>query len=97
MNLRRCAAPRQARAGGRTSRAARALWPIGGRGHEHDAALSGLPDLAVTSLSIQTPQIADYEEFLETGAGFIAHTDGVLVSPWIAGAAEFRDEFLDAG
>jgi hypothetical protein len=66
--------------------------------YERVPALAGLTSRAVTSLAIETPDPADYREFLETVDAFLGHSGGVLVSPRELDRAQFRERFLeDAG
>lgn len=63
-------------------------------GRYHAPALSTLESRAVTSLAILTADIADYREYLETVRAYLAHTGGVVVSPWELNEDEFAAEFL---
>ena len=58
-------------------------------------ALAGLASLAVTSLAIETPDLDDYREFLETVDAFLGHSGGALVIPRELDRAGFRERFLD--
>lgn len=49
---------------------------------------------AVTSLSIETLDLDDYRDFLETVYAFLAHTRGFLANLRDLDASEFRTEFL---
>jgi hypothetical protein len=51
---------------------------------------------AVTWLRIETPHLADYREFLETVAAFLAHGRGIVVSFKELDAARFRAELIDS-
>jgi hypothetical protein len=61
----------------------------------HLERVAGLPAVAVTSLSIETPDLGDYREYLETVRNFIAAIRGMLIAPWEADETEFTAEFLD--
>ncbi|MCW6005127.1 hypothetical protein K1W54_11120 [Micromonospora sp. CPCC 205371] len=65
-------------------------------GRYHAPALSDLDSRAVTSLAIETADLADYREFLETVRAYLAHAGGVVVSPWELDEDEFAAEFLTA-
>jgi hypothetical protein len=56
--------------------------------------ISAMTTLAVTSLAIDTFDLQDYREFLETVHFFLDFTKGVLVNPWELDAKAFREEFL---
>jgi hypothetical protein len=58
-------------------------------------ALVELPSRAVTMLAIETPDPADFREFLESVDAFLGHSGGVLVSPRVLDRAAFRERFLD--
>jgi hypothetical protein len=49
---------------------------------------------AVTSLTIETHLVADYREFLEAVASFLAHTKGIVANFREIDAAKFIAEFL---
>lgn len=57
--------------------------------------IHAIKNAAVTSLIVETKQLADYREFLETVHFFLDHTKGVLVNYYDLDAAAFREEFLD--
>lgn len=50
---------------------------------------------AVTSLRIETRHLADYREFLETVAFFLAHGNGIVANFKELDAARFHTEFLE--
>lgn len=49
---------------------------------------------AVTSLTIETHLVADYREFLQAVASFLAHTRGIVANVRDLDAARFAAEFL---
>ncbi|HEX3762054.1 MAG TPA: hypothetical protein VHW23_25310 [Kofleriaceae bacterium] len=59
-------------------------------------AAAALRSPAVTSLSLETPDVADYREFLDTVYGFLVHSRGFLANVRDLDAAAFRAEFLEA-
>lgn len=56
--------------------------------------ISAMNNLAVTSLTIETFDLIDYQEYLETVYFFLDYTRGVIVSIWELDAASFKEEFL---
>jgi hypothetical protein len=56
---------------------------------------SHIQNPAVTSLRIEAHLLADYREFLETVAFFLAHSKGIVANFKELDAAQFRAEFLD--
>ncbi len=65
------------------------------RAGRYQRAASHIQRPAVTSLRIETPHLADYREFLETVAFFLAHGNGIVANFKELDATRFRTEFLE--
>lgn len=62
--------------------------------YSNNPKLSAMNNLAVTSLTIETFDLRDYQEFLEAVYFFLDYTKGVIVNAWKLDAASFQKEFL---
>jgi len=60
----------------------------------HNQKISAMKNLAVTALAIQTFDLEDYREFLETVHFFLEYTKGIVVNFLDLDAASFKEEFL---
>jgi len=61
----------------------------------NNSAILAMKNLAITSLTIETVDLKDYQEFLETVHFFLEYTKGFVVNLWELDAASFQKEFLE--
>jgi hypothetical protein len=62
--------------------------------YSNNPKISAMNNLAITSLTIETFDLNDYQEFLKTVHFFLDYTKGVIVNVRDLDAASFKEEFL---